>query len=113
MSNPCIALAFGERLHAERLAAGLTQQRLAELAEMDPAEISRYEKGARSPRLDTVVRLASALGVRPGRLVDPPEVAEISAEIADIIALLRDRSDAQVRLVREAIALLPTPRLEP
>lgn len=109
MSIPCIALAFGERLNEQRLAAGLTQQRLAELAEMDPAEISRYEKGARCPRLDTVVRLARALEIRPGRLVDPQDPAELNPDIAGIVALLRGRPDEQVRMVRQALALLPAP----
>jgi transcriptional regulator with XRE-family HTH domain len=45
------------------MSAGLTQMELANRSEMDMAEISRLERGQRSPRLDTMVRVAEALGL--------------------------------------------------
>jgi transcriptional regulator with XRE-family HTH domain len=44
-----------------RQRAGLTQELLAGLAGVDRSMISRYETGRRSPRLDTLQRLASAV----------------------------------------------------
>ncbi len=41
--------------------AGLTQELLAGLAGVDRSMISRYETGRRSPRLDTLQRLAAAV----------------------------------------------------
>lgn len=108
MSPPCIARAFGERLRRERIEAGLTQQQVAERAEMDPAEISRYEKGVRSPRLNTVVRLADALEISPSILVQTDESEALEADIAAVVALLRCRSYDQVHRVREVVELLLT-----
>jgi transcriptional regulator with XRE-family HTH domain len=48
---------------------GLTQERLADLSGLDQATISDLETGRHTnPRLDTITRLAQALGVAPSRL---------------------------------------------
>jgi predicted ATPase/transcriptional regulator with XRE-family HTH domain len=55
---------FGEQLKRHRLAAGLTQEALAERASLSTRAISDLERGAkRAPRRDTVELLASALGL--------------------------------------------------
>lgn len=54
---------FGERLKALRLAAGLTQEKLAEAVGMTVGNIGRLESGSRNPSWETVVRLAEALGI--------------------------------------------------
>jgi transcriptional regulator with XRE-family HTH domain len=61
---------FGERLRTRRQAAGLSQERLAFASGMHRTEISLLERGARDPRLSTVVRLARALGTDAAELVD-------------------------------------------
>jgi transcriptional regulator with XRE-family HTH domain len=60
---------FGERLRARRQAAGLSQEGLAYVSGMHRTEISLLERGARDPRLSTVVRLAEALGADPAELL--------------------------------------------
>ena len=60
------ALGFGERLRRHRLAAGLTQEELAERARLSPAAVSTLERGARhAPRRETVALLARALRLSP------------------------------------------------
>ncbi len=54
---------LAENLRARREAAGLSQERLAELADLDRTEISLLECGKRFPRLDTLVTLSRALGL--------------------------------------------------
>ncbi len=55
---------FAELLKERRIRAGLSQEALAELAAMSVQAISALERGARSrPYKDTVLRLASALGL--------------------------------------------------
>lgn len=49
-----------QRLRKER---GLTQQELADLASLEQKQISRIERGEISPVVDTVARIARALGV--------------------------------------------------
>src|SRR5438105_14114726 len=53
---------FGDLLRRYRLAAGLTQEELAEKAQVSPRAISDLERGARSrPWRETVQLLADAL----------------------------------------------------
>lgn len=59
------AIAFGTLLRRYRLAAGLSQEALAERASMSARGVSDLERGLRrAPRRDTVVLLARALGLR-------------------------------------------------
>ncbi|MEP7013409.1 MAG: helix-turn-helix transcriptional regulator [Acidobacteriota bacterium] len=48
-----------------RASRGLTQEQLAELAEMHPSQISAYETGMKSPRPATRAKLAAAVGSTP------------------------------------------------
>jgi predicted ATPase len=60
------SLAFGELLRDLRLAAGLSQEMLAERARLSLGGISVLERGARrSPHRDTVALLAEGLGLCP------------------------------------------------
>ena len=55
--------AIGARLRHTREAAGLSQERLAELAGVDRKTVVRLEGGQRDVRLSVWLRLAAALGV--------------------------------------------------
>jgi len=56
--------AFGALLKRHRLAAGLTQETLAERSGVSPRAVSALEGDpARLPRLDSVALLADALGL--------------------------------------------------
>ena len=54
---------FGERVRDVRLALGLSQEELAERAEMHWTYVSGIERGLRNPGLNTLGRLATALGL--------------------------------------------------
>ena len=57
------AATFASLLKRQRLAAGLTQEALAERAGLSPRAVSDLERDpARTPRLGTVTLLADALG---------------------------------------------------
>jgi tetratricopeptide (TPR) repeat protein/transcriptional regulator with XRE-family HTH domain len=57
---------FGELLRRYRMAAGLTQEELAEQAKLSARAIGALETGERrAPRKDTVALLAKALGLTP------------------------------------------------
>jgi transcriptional regulator with XRE-family HTH domain len=68
--DPQLAVAFGQRLRQLRVDGGLTQEQVAERADVHATFVSNVERGYSSPTLDTLVRLAAAVGVRPGQLVD-------------------------------------------
>jgi transcriptional regulator with XRE-family HTH domain len=55
--------AFGLNVRKQREAKELTQERLAEKAELDPTYISGIERGVRNPSLLSIVRVAKALGI--------------------------------------------------
>lgn len=61
--------AVGERIRAARVNANLTQERVALAAEMDRPSVVRIEQGQQSPTLDTLIRLAAAIGVPLSELV--------------------------------------------
>lgn len=67
MSDPL--LLFAEELRRSRKAAGLTQEALANRADMDPAEIRRLESGKRDPGVRVLARLADALETNPAELL--------------------------------------------
>lgn len=58
-----VADAFSTNLIRERKLAGLTQEELSYRASLHRTEISQLERGIRIARLDTVIKLAGALGV--------------------------------------------------
>lgn len=62
-------LRLAEKLYELRLNNDLSQARLAEIAGVDRKTINRIENGHFSPALDTIVRLCTALGVRPSELL--------------------------------------------
>ena len=58
-------------LLAYRIDRGMIQKVLAERAGVDRATVARLEQGGRA-RLDTVTKLAAALGVKPADLMREP-----------------------------------------
>lgn len=64
------AAAFGKVLRRLRLARGLSQEQLGLDADLRRTYISILELGQQQPSLVTILKLAAALGVEPGLLVD-------------------------------------------
>lgn len=50
--------------------SGLTQERLADKADLDPTYISGIERGVRNPSLLIISKLARALGVPVAKLCE-------------------------------------------
>lgn len=67
--NP-VAFHFGENLRRCRRQADLSQEELGYRASLHRTEIGLLERGARTPRIDTLIKLASGLGVMPERLLE-------------------------------------------
>lgn len=70
---------FCERLKNFREEKGLTQARLAELADISSRMIQKYECGASRPRFDAAEKLASALGVPVSELLGEGGMLEVQA----------------------------------
>jgi transcriptional regulator with XRE-family HTH domain len=65
-----LAERFGANLVRERRRAGLSQEAVGKLADLHRTEIGKLERGLSLPRLDTIIKLAGALEVEPGDLLD-------------------------------------------
>lgn len=64
---------FGRTVRRLRHAMGLSQEGLADLANIHRTYIGGIERGERNPTLTMIVRLARALGVPPAKLLEPEE----------------------------------------
>lgn len=60
---------LGEAVRTARKEAGLSQEKLAEKADLSTVFISRIERGRESPSVDNLVKIAKALSIRVRNLV--------------------------------------------
>lgn len=61
---------LGKNLRAARKRLGLTQEEVAERSGVQAGEVSRIERGKRDPQVSTLEKLAEALEVPPGQLLE-------------------------------------------
>jgi XRE family transcriptional regulator, regulator of sulfur utilization len=61
--SPSPQVALGRAIRARREEVGLTQETLADFADMDPTSIRGLERGIANPTWDVVDRIARALGL--------------------------------------------------
>jgi transcriptional regulator with XRE-family HTH domain len=62
---------FGRRVRQFRLERQLSQEKLAELADLHRNYVGGIERGERNVGLVNIVKLAHGLNVRPARLIEP------------------------------------------
>lgn len=99
-------------LRVARLRAGrkMSQRELSEAAGITEQALSRIENGVRAPRVDTVRRLADALRVGVGDVIDEGKPRStpkgLRPEIERITELLRDAPHETVRLARRIVEVL-------
>jgi transcriptional regulator with XRE-family HTH domain len=78
-----IAARFGKNIARCRRRAGLSQEELSIRASLHRTEISQLERGLRLARIDTLVKLAGALGVSTDNLVEGIDWQPGSATIGE------------------------------
>jgi transcriptional regulator with XRE-family HTH domain len=61
---------FAKSLRKARLKAEISQEELGFRCDLHRTEISLLERGGREPRLGTMIRLCSVLGVTPEQLCE-------------------------------------------
>ena len=67
---------FGQYLAKLRVGKGLSQEELGFQAGVHRTYVSQIERGLKSPTLNTIVRIARALKVTPGKLVSAVDRAK-------------------------------------
>ena len=65
-----IRLRLGFNVKRLRLAMGLSQEEFAHRADVHRTYVSDIELGKRNPTIEIVEQMATALDVKPGRLLD-------------------------------------------
>ena len=73
MAQELIIKRLGRAIRRRRVAAGLSQESLANAAKLHPTYISLIERGLRDPKLTSIRKLAVALKVGAGVLVGEAE----------------------------------------
>ena len=68
--DPKPARAFGEAVRTIRLNLKISQEELSNLAGVERSHMGKIERGEHLPNFVLILRLAKALGIRPGELVD-------------------------------------------
>jgi len=98
-----------KRIRACRKLARLTQEQLAERADLSPHFLGFVERGKANPSLNSLVRIAGALGVQLGELFQFPkeEGQEVKELLQEIHRLLKHRTPSEVQMVKHIVELLP------
>ena len=80
---------IGDRVKKARLALGLTQEALAEKADVHTSYLAQIERGLRAPSLKVLTQISEALGMEIYQLVTPRKVDSSDVdEIALIVELV-------------------------
>lgn len=96
---------FGQRLRAIRQERKLSLAELGERSQTNLNQISRYERAAVVPTIDIVFRLAEALGVSVGELLDSdqptvkPESREIFQRLTEVEQLPPEERETVKKLM--------------
>ena len=92
-------VAIGARIKAARERVHLTQEQLAEIIDISPTHMSVIERGVKTPKLDTFVRIANALGVSTDALLQDvvvPVNESILAELSVRIGRLPQKDQERI-----------------
>ena len=62
---------MGDLVRQKRIAKGWTQEKLSSEAGINNRFLQKIEAGDRTPSLETIFKLARALGIQPDKLIMP------------------------------------------
>lgn len=95
--------AVGRRVKAARMQCGLTQDDLAEKAELSTTHISCIERGVKPPKLDTFMKIANVLGVTSDILLQDVLDAKQNTKQTDLASAFDSLSYEDQERVRKII----------
>lgn len=96
---------FGDKVKNLRKYKKITQEKLAELAEIDIRQVARIEAGESLPSIPTLLKFCSVLSVTPNELLDfsseeNTAVTALKSDINDILSLAKED---QLRLIKKLV----------
>ena len=92
-------IAIGSRIKEAREQAHLTQEELAEIVDISPTHMSVIERGVKTPKLDTFVKIANALHLSADALLQDvvtPVTDSITAELSVRIGRLPQKEQTRI-----------------
>lgn len=95
--------AIGRRIRRVRTAKNMTQEKLAEYANISTVYISHIETGSAKPSLTVVVAIADALDVRVDSLLYDVPRGGASIAVDEIAAVLDSCDAAQVQFIADLV----------
>lgn len=92
-THSAAARLLGERVRSVRLRLGLSQEDVADLADMHVTNLGKIERGQSNPSLTTLVRVAGVLNVDPAELVEGMTLDQVPQPTHQLTAadLIRER----------------------
>ena len=99
-------IAIGSRIKEAREQAHLTQEELAEIVDISPTHMSVIERGVKTPKLDTFVKIANALHLSADALLQDvvtPVTDSITAELSVRIGRLPQKEQTRILNVIRAL----------
>ena len=101
-------IAIGSKIKEARERAHLTQEELAEIIDISPTHMSVIERGVKTPKLDTFVKIAKALNLSADALLqdgvehaDESIMAEISVRLGRLPQKEQNRILNAIRALTE------------
>jgi transcriptional regulator with XRE-family HTH domain len=108
--SKAIYVTLAKQLRVKRLKAEITQEKLAELADISTSFLAYIEGGRKKPSLATVAKLASALNVPVSELFDEKAVSGLpdsnQKDVGKILKLLRGRTPTETQTIIAMVATL-------
>jgi transcriptional regulator with XRE-family HTH domain len=95
---------LGQRIRAARLAAGISQERLAEMVGLTSQHISHTEVASTKISLPALVRIANALHIGLDRLISDSVYDAKPILLEDVQAVFADCDPDEVYVMLEAAA---------
>lgn len=89
---------IGERIKQERLNKRLTQEVLAEKANVSVSFLGQIERGERKLSLETFIKLAEALGVSLDYL-GKNYIPKTNPELDELVYILRGQSRQEIKML--------------
>ena len=95
-----LLLDIGHRIRERRIELGLTQEQLAEKAELSPKYISIIENAKKVVQLDTFIKVCDALTIDYTYVITGKKISVVNEELQNMLTKLdSDTLDALINIV--------------
>ena len=94
---------IGQRISELRKEQNLSQYQLAELADVTYSYISHIETARKKPSLESLVRIATALGVTLDRILLGNQLTDISDYLPEILIQMKDCSQYEKAVIYDMV----------